>query len=121
MAGPRLEALLKNCRSRRFRSRQLCVLSGLQMIAGPIKCSLNAMPVAAELNERIRTALNELPEQCRTIFQMSRFEGLKYQEIADELKLSVKTIENQMGKALKLMRLKLAEFLSLLISILLNI
>jgi RNA polymerase sigma-70 factor (ECF subfamily) len=77
--------------------------------------------LAAELNERIRTALNELPEQCRTIFQMSRFEGLKYQEIADELKLSVKTIENQMGKALKLMRLKLAEFLSLLISILLNI
>ncbi len=76
--------------------------------------------LAGELNEHIRTALNELPEQCRTIFQMSRFEGLKYQEIADELSLSVKTIENQMGKALKLMRIKLAEFLPLFILLLLN-
>ena len=76
--------------------------------------------LAGELNEHIRTALNELPEQCRIIFQMSRFEGLKYQEIADVLKLSVKTIENQMGKALKLMRIKLAEFLSLIILLFLN-
>jgi RNA polymerase sigma-70 factor (ECF subfamily) len=80
----------------------------------------SAKILAGELNEHIRIALNELPEQCRTIFQMSRFEGLKYQEIADELKLSVKTIENQMGKALKLMRIKLAEFLPLLMAILLN-
>jgi RNA polymerase sigma-70 factor (ECF subfamily) len=76
---------------------------------------------AAELQERIRTALNELPEQCRTIFQMSRFEGLKYQEIADEMGLSVKTIENQMGKALKLLRLKLVEFMSILLLSLLNL
>ena len=68
-----------------------------------------------ELKEHIHIAVNELPEQCRTIFQMSRFEGLKYQEIADEMGLSVKTIENQMGKALKLLRIKLAEFLPLFI------
>ncbi|MNL20944.1 RNA polymerase sigma factor SigV [compost metagenome] len=68
-----------------------------------------------ELEQQIRLALNELPEQCRTIFQMSRFEELKYREIADQLGLSVKTIENQMGKALKIMRLKLADFLSLIL------
>lgn len=68
-----------------------------------------------ELEKQIRLALNELPEQCRTIFQMSRFEELKYREIADQLGLSVKTIENQMGKALKIMRLKLADFLSLIL------
>lgn len=68
-----------------------------------------------ELNERIHAAMNELPEQCRSIFQMSRFEGLKYQEIADEMGLSVKTIENQMGKALKLLRIKLVNFLPLII------
>ncbi|WP_316810228.1 RNA polymerase sigma-70 factor [Pedobacter heparinus] len=68
-----------------------------------------------ELEYRIAEALNELPEQCRTIFQMSRFEELKYREIAAQLGLSVKTIENQMGKALKLMRLKLADFLSLIL------
>jgi len=71
--------------------------------------------VAAELEKHIHTALNELPEQCRTIFQMSRFDELKYIEIADKLGLSVKTVENQMGKALKLMRIKLYHFLKLLI------
>ena len=74
-----------------------------------------------ELKEKIQAAMNELPEQCRTIFQMSRFEGLKYQEIADEMGLSVKTVENQMGKALKLMRVKLVEFLPLLLLSLLTV
>jgi RNA polymerase sigma-70 factor (ECF subfamily) len=64
-----------------------------------------------ELEEKIREALEELPEQCRTIFQMSRFSELKYREIADALGISPKTVENQMGKALRIMRLKLAEFL----------
>lgn len=71
--------------------------------------------LAGELEKKLREALNELPEQCRTIFQLSRFEELKYREIADQLDISVKTVENQMGKALKLLRLKLVEFLSLLI------
>lgn len=70
-----------------------------------------------ELESKIREALNDLPEQCRTIFQLSRFEELKYREIAEQLSLSVKTVENQMGKALKLMRLKLADFLVLLITL----
>jgi RNA polymerase sigma-70 factor, ECF subfamily len=64
-----------------------------------------------DLEDKIRLALNELPEQCRTIFQLSRFESMKYQEIAGQLGLSVKTVENQMGKALKRLRLKLAEYL----------
>ncbi|MET0637070.1 MAG: RNA polymerase sigma-70 factor [Chitinophagaceae bacterium] len=72
--------------------------------------------LAAELNEKIRDAMNELPEQCRTIFQMSRFGHMKYQEIAEAMGLSVKTIENQMGKALRLMRGKLAEYISLLLT-----
>jgi len=67
--------------------------------------------IAGELEKKIHSALNELPEQCRTIFQMSRFDELKYREIADKLGISVKTVENQMGKALKLLRQKLADFL----------
>jgi len=66
-----------------------------------------------ELQKRLSIALNQLPEQCRTIFQMSRFEELKYREIAERLGLSIKTIENQMGKALKILRLRLADFLIL--------
>jgi RNA polymerase sigma-70 factor, ECF subfamily len=64
-----------------------------------------------ELESRLDAALKDLPEKCRTIFQMSRFEELKYQEIADRLELPVKTIENQMGKALRLLRVKLVDFL----------
>lgn len=67
------------------------------------------------LINKIGEAMNDLPEQCRTIFQMSRFEQLKYREIADKLNLSVKTVENQMGKALKIMRAKLVEFISLML------
>lgn len=68
-----------------------------------------------ELDERLRRALNDLPEQCRTIFQMSRFEELRYREIADRLDISVKTVENQMGKALKILRSKLVDFLVLVL------
>ena len=72
-----------------------------------------------ELEKKFREALNALPEQCRTIFQLSRFESLKYQEIALQLNISVKTVENQMGKALKRLRIKLVDYLPLLIGILL--
>jgi RNA polymerase sigma-70 factor, ECF subfamily len=74
-----------------------------------------------ELESRISDALEKLPEQCRLIFKMSRFEELKYQEIADRLQLSVKTIENQIGKALKIMRTELADYLPIaLILMILN-
>lgn len=64
-----------------------------------------------ELEARFQAVLAELPEQCRTIFQLSRFDEMKYREIAEKLGISIKTVENQMGKALKILRLKLAEFL----------
>ncbi|HEY9196643.1 MAG TPA: RNA polymerase sigma-70 factor [Mucilaginibacter sp.] len=68
-----------------------------------------------DLKEKLQQALNDLPEKCRTVFQLSRFEDLKYQEIADELGISIKTVENQMGKALKTLRLKLVDYLPLFI------
>jgi RNA polymerase sigma-70 factor (ECF subfamily) len=73
-----------------------------------------------ELENKFREALNELPEQCRTVFQLSRFEDMKYREIADKLDISVKTVENHMGKALKLLRAKLVDFLPLLLILLLK-
>jgi RNA polymerase sigma-70 factor, ECF subfamily len=69
-----------------------------------------------ELENKLQMAMNDLPEQCRTIFQLSRFEELKYREIADTLGLSIKTVENQMGKALKILRSKLVEFLPTIIA-----
>lgn len=76
--------------------------------------------LTAELQKRIEKALSELPEQCRIIFQLSRFEQLKYQQIADQMGLSIKTIENQMGKALRVMRQKLAEFLPIILLLFIN-
>ncbi|MBL7874168.1 MAG: RNA polymerase sigma-70 factor [Cyclobacteriaceae bacterium] len=68
---------------------------------------------ATELEAKISEAMKTLPEQCRLVFQLSRFEELKYQEIADQLQISVKTVENHMGKALKLMRIQLRDYLPL--------
>lgn len=68
-----------------------------------------------ELEKSLYAAVDRLPEQCRLTFQLSRFEGLKYQEIANELNVSVKTVENQVGKALKFLREELKEFLPLIL------
>lgn len=57
-----------------------------------------------ELEENIRKAVDALPPQCRSIFIMSRYEEMKYSEIADKLGISVNTIQNQVCKALKLLR-----------------
>ena len=71
--------------------------------------------MASELESRIYKALDKLPEQCRLVFKLSRFEELKYAEIAEQLDISIKTVENQMGKALKIMREQLKDYLPLLI------
>jgi RNA polymerase sigma-70 factor (ECF subfamily) len=62
-----------------------------------------------ELQARIARILEKLPERCGKIFCMNRFEGLKYSEIAEKLSVSVKTVEANMGKALKEFRKALAE------------
>jgi len=62
-----------------------------------------------ELQEKIVRILDRLPERCGQIFFMSRFEGLKYAEIADKLSVSVKTVESNMGRALKEFRKELSE------------
>jgi len=76
--------------------------------------------IIKELREKIHTTIQELPEQCRTVFQMSRFEGLRYREIAGRLGISEKTVENHMGKALKVLRTKLLEYLPI-IAVLFNL
>ncbi len=64
----------------------------------------------SELHGVIENTLNALPERCSRIFRLNRFEGLKYHEIALKLSISVKTVEANMGKALKLMRKNLKNY-----------
>ena len=54
-----------------------------------------------ELKIRLFQAIDQLPEQCKKVFNMSRFEGLKQQEIADRLGISIKTVKNHITRALK--------------------
>ena len=77
--------------------------------------SVSQTVMTNELEQKIEEAIRKLPEQCRLIFRMSRFDELKYHEIAKQLELSPKTIENQIGKALKFLRIELAEYLPLII------
>jgi RNA polymerase sigma-70 factor, ECF subfamily len=67
----------------------------------------------AELAGRINKAIEKLPEQCRKVFILCRFEEFKYAEIADKLCISIKTVEMQMGIALKKLRKELFDYQSL--------
>ena len=58
----------------------------------------------AEISNKINDSINHLPERCREIFILCRFEGLKHKEIAEKLNISVKTVEMQIGIALKKLR-----------------
>jgi RNA polymerase sigma-70 factor (ECF subfamily) len=57
-----------------------------------------------ELINLIHEEIDNLPPRCSEIFKLSRYEGLKYQEIAEHLEISIKTVEVQMGKALRILR-----------------
>jgi RNA polymerase sigma-70 factor (ECF subfamily) len=57
-----------------------------------------------ELNQHIAHAIQSLPDRCRLIFTMSRDQDLSYREIAEKLSLSIKTVDTQMGRALKHLR-----------------
>ena len=67
--------------------------------------------VESEIEAAIRDAISELPPRCREVFELSRIQGLKYSEIAQTLGVSVKAVEAQIGKALKLLRDRLAPWL----------
>ena len=67
--------------------------------------------VARELAAAAKQAVEQLPPRCREIFELSRVHGLKYSQIADALDISPKTVEAQMGKALKILRERLAAWL----------
>ena len=81
---------------------------------------VSAQIESMELEEKIRESINSLPEKCREIFELNRFSGLKYAEIATQLGISVKTVENQMTKALKILREQLGKYLTLLMFLLIH-
>ena len=68
---------------------------------------------SSEIHEIVRRTLAEMPAQTRRIFEMSRFENRKNAEIAEQLNISVKTVEFHIGKVLKVLRVRLKDYLLL--------
>ncbi|UKN01076.1 RNA polymerase sigma-70 factor [Paracrocinitomix mangrovi] len=68
---------------------------------------------ASELELKIKASIDALPEKRKKIFILSRYEGLKYKEIAEKLNISVKTVEHQMGSAIKQLKSDLADYMVL--------
>ena len=58
----------------------------------------------SQTEAKLWTAIDSLPEKCREVFILSKRDGLKYEEIAEELNLSVNTVRNQISKALKVLK-----------------
>lgn len=67
--------------------------------------------VEQELRGLIKETMEKLPTECRRVFVLSRVQNLKYKEIANKLDISVKTVENQITKALKIFREALKDYL----------
>ena len=65
-----------------------------------------------ELQKAIDKIIDQLPERCRLVFVLNRFENFSYKEIAAQLNISSKTVENQISKALKILREKLAPLMN---------
>ncbi|HEY8929658.1 MAG TPA: RNA polymerase sigma-70 factor [Mucilaginibacter sp.] len=74
----------------------------------------------SQAEHHLNIALNKLPEKCRAIFHLSRFEQLKYHEIASQLEISIKTVETHMVKALRILRKEMHEFLPFIALVLIN-
>ena len=70
--------------------------------------------VLSELETLFNKSLEKLPQRCREVFELSRFHGLKNREIAAKLNLSEKTVENQVTKALHILKEELKDYLPLL-------
>lgn len=71
--------------------------------------------LGGELEEVLNKAIESLPPKCKTVFLLSRYEQLTYREISERLDISIKTVENQMGKALRVLRKWLANYSSIII------
>lgn len=74
--------------------------------------------MAKELNSRIEAIVNNLAPECKRIFLLSRAQGKKHHEIAEELNISIKTVETQINRALKKLRLELSDYMVILMAIL---
>lgn len=120
----RIESSVKSYFMRSVHNRCLDYLAHQKVIASHETYQLKIMNeedfleyplINTELKIQIEKAIQNLPDGIRETFILNRFEGLKYQQIADQENISVKTVEYRISKALNILRKELGDFLVLLI------
>lgn len=108
----------KNLCLNRLKHEQIKIQHAKKVIADSEEKDFDDQFIEVDLQKDIENSIAELPEKRREIFRLSREEGLKYREIAERLHISVKTVEAQMGLAIKTLREKLKKYTFLLFFIL---
>lgn len=88
------------------KTRKLMIteLSGGEEAAAPPEPDRHYPHTTKDYNSLLEDALAQLPARCREVFVLSRISKLTYQQIADTMDISVKTVENQISKALRILR-----------------
>ncbi len=108
---------LYKLRDQRYRQKlfdsNLCGEDELDLNIDVLKELDTSVFIFQEIEQIIERTLNGLPPQCRKVFELSRSENKKNREIAEELNISIKTVENQMTKSLKIFRIALKDYLPL--------
>ena len=102
-----IRAVKNNCISFLRKQKQNVVSLDDDRSIGNCSACVDEESDALPHDEQLEILLSVLPPKCKEIFLLSKLHGLKYQEIALKLGISVKTVENQMGKAMKLIRQKM--------------
>jgi RNA polymerase sigma-70 factor (family 1) len=100
-----------------YATKREYVFSDPELLENP--SAENSDLFAYELEEQLRSAIDHLPEQCKSIFSLNRYENKSYQEIADNLGISVNTVKTQMARALHKLREEFKDYLGLLIGFIL--
>lgn len=101
-----------------LRDRKRMGHPGDEAIASAIEQSVQEdLSDLAEAKTKLHLAIDALPERARLILVLNRFEGMSYKEIATELDISPKTVENQLSRALKLLRISLPKLLTVLFAL----
>lgn len=101
---PLLFRIARNLYYNAYKKKSLDIRFVNDSVSGKENDSPEFLLEMKEFNDKLQSAIADLPEHCRTIFLMSRIDELKYHEIAENLKISVKAVEKQVSKALKLLR-----------------
>lgn len=109
----RKDALLSN-----FSNMNEVALRELELSYHTPECNILNDLYFKDLSEKYQEALDKLPKQCRNIFRMNRNEGMRSDEIASALHLSVRTVENQLYRGLKQIKKMMQGYLPLLIVLL---